>query len=521
MSETGFKSLKTKDTVKKEGVGGAHHSWTNEERAAYVDHINAVLMHQGVKINREDDSLFEEIKESILLCDLVNATVPETIEERAINRTKLNTFRRIENYELALNSARSIGCSLVNIGPSDLSEGRHHIVMGLLWQLIRIGLLSQISLKEVPELVAMAREDEELSDLTALPSEELLLRWVNYHLERHGERPINNFTTDIKDGRVYTVLLSSIAPNGECDMSPLDEPDVDKRLEKLMEGAEKIGCRRFVTPKDIKDGHPRLNLAFLAHMFNTHPGLEEVKEEMEVPDVEEEVEEGTREERAFTRWAQSKGVNLRTIPDDIIDGLLILKLMDMLKPGVVDWKQVVMKPKMKFHRLENCNYVVDCANRMGLQTVNVGGSDIEEGNKKLTLGILWQLMRYEVLQMLSSLSGTGSKVTEDEVLAWANDKLENVSVHISSFRDPVLKAGTPLLRLCNVVHPGAVPPETIDEDDPEGNAKLAISIAWKIGATVFMVWEDIVEAKSRFLMMYFASIWAAERRHSSQPEQQT
>lgn len=51
--------------------------------------------------------------------------VAGTIDERAINmKEKLNPWERIENHTLCLNSAKAIGCSVVNIGTQDLGDGR-------------------------------------------------------------------------------------------------------------------------------------------------------------------------------------------------------------------------------------------------------------------------------------------------------------------------------------------------------------------------------------------------------------
>lgn len=55
----------------------------------------------------------------------MNVAVPGTIDERAINmKEKLNPWERIENHTLFLNSAKAIGCSVVNIGTEDLTFGR-------------------------------------------------------------------------------------------------------------------------------------------------------------------------------------------------------------------------------------------------------------------------------------------------------------------------------------------------------------------------------------------------------------
>lgn len=50
----------------------------------------------------------------------------------------VSTYAVHENQTLAINSAISIGCRVVNIGAEDLAAGKPHLVLGLLWQIIRV-----------------------------------------------------------------------------------------------------------------------------------------------------------------------------------------------------------------------------------------------------------------------------------------------------------------------------------------------------------------------------------------------
>ena len=75
---------------------------------------------------------------------LINSSIPNTVDERAINKGKLSIYTIHENQTLALNSASSIGCNIVNIGPEDLVEGKPHLVLGLLWQVIRVRRLCNV-----------------------------------------------------------------------------------------------------------------------------------------------------------------------------------------------------------------------------------------------------------------------------------------------------------------------------------------------------------------------------------------
>ena len=54
--------------------------------------------------------------------------------------------------------------------------------------------------------------------------------------------------------------------------------------------------------------------------------------------------------------------------------------------------------------------------------MGIDGNDIREGNKTLTLALVWQLMRAYTLSILKNL-GDGHPVVEQEIIKWANEKV--------------------------------------------------------------------------------------------------
>lgn len=86
------------------------------------------------------------------MCKLINWAVPGTVDERAINKKKLNVYNIHENQTLVLNSAMAIGCNIVNIGAEDLIEGKPHLVLGLLWQVIRVRHFNKSKIHEKQSL---------------------------------------------------------------------------------------------------------------------------------------------------------------------------------------------------------------------------------------------------------------------------------------------------------------------------------------------------------------------------------
>jgi len=152
----------------------------------------------------------------------------------------------------------------------------------------------------------------------------------------------------------------------------------------------------------------------------------------------------------------------------------------------------------------NCNECVDAGKKCNFSIVGIGGVDIHDGNKKLILGVVWQMMRHHTLKVL------GNK-TEDDLIKWANE-LVNKEPKVSSFKDKSLKNSLFFINLMAAVEPRAINWDLVyqDKEDDEAlqkNAKYAISIARKLGASIFLVWEDIKDVKPKMLMTFVAGIY--------------
>lgn len=512
------KDIETRGGTSQASVEGTTHSIKKEETVAFSDWINRNLgddpdCKELLPIDPETEDLYKSVKNGILICKLINCSVSDTIDERAINKGKPSVYKQHENHVLALNSASSIGCNIVNIGAQDLMEGKPHLVLGLLWQVIKIGLLNDINLMNHPGLVLLLEEGEEQADLLKLSPEQILIRWVNYHLRNAGiSRQIRNLSEDIKDSEAYTYLLHQISPKDKgVTLAPMSEPDNLERAEAMLQEADKIGCRSFVSPKDVVSGNVKLNLAYVANLFNTYPALVP-PEDIEFVEIEE-----TREEKTYRNWMNSMGVNpfVSYLYNDLRDGNVIFQLYDIIKPGCVDWKKVTKKfnkLRINFEKLENCNYAVDLGKTCKFSLVGIGGQDILEGNETLTLALVWQLMRGYTLSLLTKISGNSAPVNDRLITDWANSRLKEggKKTSFSSFQDSSLNDSKTILDLIDVIKRGMVNFDLVkdcsSEEDRLSNAKYAISMARKIGAKVYALPEDIVEVKPKMLMTIFACL---------------
>lgn len=138
-------------------------------------------------------------------------------------------------------------------------------------------------------------------------------------------------------------------------------------------------------------------------------------------------------------------------------------------------------------------------------------------------------------------------VSEEDILAWANRRLQQVqplhvqipdgsscsgssqsemgSGHIQqqgvvprirSFKDPALSSGVVLLQLLHAMDPAAVdlsyvaPGATAEQR--ESNAKYALNVADRMGCSLFLIWEDLVDLQLNMVLVLLASLMYLDLR---------
>lgn len=507
-----------------------HHAINESEKSSYVSHINSYLaedlfLKKYLPLDPATNAIFDLAKDGVLLCKLINVAVPGTIDERAINtKAVLNPWERNENHTLCLNSAKAIGCTVVNIGTQDLVEGRPHLVLGLISQIIKIQLLADLNLKKTPQLLELVDDSKEVEELMSLPPEKVLLKWMNFHLKKAGyEKQVTNFSSDVKDGEAYAYLLNSLAPEISTHTT-LDTKDPTERANLVLEQAEKLDCKRYISAKDIVEGSANLNLAFVAQIFQQRNGLSVDSKKMSFAEMMTDDAQTSREERCFRLWINSLGIPtfVNNVFEDVRNGWVLLEVLDKVAPGSVNWKQANKPPiKMPFKKVENCNQVIKIGKDLRFSLVNVAGNDFVQGNKKLTLAFLWQLMRFTMLQLLKNLRShsQGKEITDADILIWANNKVKQAdrTSQMESFKDKNLSTGIFFLELLSAVEPRVVNWSLVTkgatEEEKKLNATYIISVARKLGCSIFLLPEDIIEVNQKMILILTASImyWSMQQ----------
>ncbi|KAJ3167575.1 phospholipid scramblase 1 [Geranomyces variabilis] len=278
-----------------------------EEADAFAEHVSNLIadapeLSRYLPVNGEN--LFTRLQDGVLLGAIINSvkansvplgklnhninpahlatvatTGPAAEEKHSQEQTKA-IFEATANLNICLAAAKHVAV-VVNIGSDDFLRKKVDLVLGLLWQLIRAHLMSDINVPSHPELIPLLSPGESLKELIALSQEQLLVRWVNYHMVRAGSsKRITNFGQDIADCDAYVILLSQIRPwDKEIEVrdallpgiSSLAAPEL--RAACVLAAAERLNSRKFVRVANILAGHSRLNLLFVAGLFSRHIGI--------------------------------------------------------------------------------------------------------------------------------------------------------------------------------------------------------------------------------------------------------
>jgi len=85
---------------------------------------------------------------------------------------------------------------------------------------------------------------------------------------------------------------------------------------------------------------------------------------------------------------------------------------------------------------------------------------------------------------------------------------------MKNFKDPALKDSVFFLELLDAIKP-VVDWSVIQQGNDAAllnNAKYAISIARKLGATIFILPEDITESKDKMILTFIGSIMAVGKK---------
>lgn len=158
----------------------------------------------------------------------------------------------------------------------DKNTGKH---LQMMKQIMKTISAKSINIKDVPEIFRLLKEGEEVHDLKKLSADELLVRWINYHLGKLGkdEERVTNLGKDIKNSRALIYVMTRLDSSLNTDALAIE--DEVERAQKMIDNSKQMGVPHILDGKDFTLANIDLNRIFVSLLFNTKHGLEELNEE--------------------------------------------------------------------------------------------------------------------------------------------------------------------------------------------------------------------------------------------------
>ena len=394
--------------------------------------------------------------------------------------------------------------------------------------IVNLILTKSISIQACPSLVLLGKEDvdddENLQNLKSLSKDQLLMKWINYHAKINGiEQRAGNYGEDLKDGMLLLNLL-------RCTGDKIVE-EGDTVIDSIVTTIRRRNCGKWLKPRYIENGKHRLLQLLCAVLFTADHGLksnEKTKAAVEkAAMVEEDDPTQTKEYRTYKMWMNSiipyiEGAsNVVDIMEDLRDGILLTQILAVISGDQlsINWKKNLnLKPKNRYHKVENVNFAVKLCQELGFNLHNIAGLDILDcKDPKLLYAILWKCLRYHSLTIVSKAlqieqTTSHKDIDESQIIEWANEKCEEngCTGELESFKDSDLATSVFFMDLIEAIEPGIVDWDVLrgieSAEDRKHNAQYVISVARKLGCPVFLTWEDIIKVNKNMLMTFVANL---------------
>lgn len=196
--------------------------------------------------------------------------------------------------------------------------------------------------------------------------------------------------------------------------------------------------------------------------------------------------------KVFSRWC-AKHLKVRNIPfeslkNEFSDGVKLINLLEIIGNEKMDGKWHA-KPKNRYQMLENCqlaiHYVTDIKK---IKLIGIHPEDIVDCNLKLTLGLIWSCINKFVIEDISVEEATA----RDALLIWCKKNTQGYEdVNITNFTTS-WSSGLGFCALINHFRPDVLDYNSLNREDHTNNCVQAFEACNKLGITVFLDPEDLV-----------------------------
>ncbi|ODV97571.1 hypothetical protein PACTADRAFT_47464 [Pachysolen tannophilus NRRL Y-2460] len=200
--------------------------------------------------------------------------------------------------------------------------------------------------------------------------------------------------------------------------------------------------------------------------------------------------------KTFLRWINSKlpARKVENLAKDLSDGVVLIELLSVISRNHTDLKirPIYENPKLGIQCVENINYALEFIKfNNSINLYNIGAEDIQEGNLKLILGLVWSLiLQFSMINHKNSLASS----RKAELLLWCQSCTKNHSnVNVENFTT----SWNDGLALCAIIHrykPELLNFESLNPTNNLSNIQQALNIATnELGIPQLLDCEDLAK----------------------------
>ncbi|KAH0792888.1 putative alpha-actinin [Histomonas meleagridis] len=196
--------------------------------------------------------------------------------------------------------------------------------------------------------------------------------------------------------------------------------------------------------------------------------------------------------KVFSRWCakhlRTRGIKFEDVTTEFEDGVKLIQLLEIIgkEPVKGKWHR---ECKNKYHKIENVNMAIQYIKDKGIKLTNIQADDIVDKNLKLTLGLTWSCINKFQIEDISVEEATA----RDALLIWCKKNTQGYDgVNITNFTTS-WSSGLAFCALINHFRPELLDYNSLDKENHADNCKKAFEACEKLGITVFLDVEDLVD----------------------------
>ncbi|XP_055532572.1 dystrophin, isoforms A/C/F/G/H isoform X3 [Wyeomyia smithii] len=215
------------------------------------------------------------------------------------------------------------------------------------------------------------------------------------------------------------------------------------------------------------------------------------------------------QKKTFTKWingylAKSNTPVINDLFEDLRDGHALLSLLEILTNQTYKRE----KGSMRVHHINNLNKALLVLQEFGVKLVNISSDDINSGNAKLTLGLIWLIaLSFDGQKLVNSQAVSG---IEKSLLNWVRQYVEKHGVKVNDFSSSWSDGSAFLALLSEAIDTFDL--KTALKKHPIARLRMAFDLAFQnLGIEQLLDPEDVNTSKpdKKSILMYVMCLYNA------------